>query len=79
MKHAKEMLCFLLKFPKFEVVNWKALVWRTPVWASDLILVPLALATLVPYNFEGILDFCIIYSYSNSPKIWGQFDPRLSN
>ena len=26
MKSAKEMLCYPLKFPKFERVNWKALV-----------------------------------------------------
>ena len=26
MKSAQEMLCYPLKFPKFEVVNWKALV-----------------------------------------------------
>ena len=26
MKYAKEMLCYPLKFPKFEEVNWKALV-----------------------------------------------------
>ena len=26
MKYAREMLCYPLKFPKFEVVNWKALV-----------------------------------------------------
>ena len=41
MKQAEEMLCFPLKFPKFEVVNWKALIWRSPVWESDLILFPL--------------------------------------
>ena len=73
------MLCFPLKFPKFEVVNWKALVWRTPVWASGLILVPLALVTLIPWKIKGFLGFCIIYSYSNFPKTWGQFDPRLAN
>ena len=26
MKYAKEIVCYPLKFPKFEVVNWKALV-----------------------------------------------------
>ena len=26
MKSAKEMLCYPLKFPKFDGVNWKALV-----------------------------------------------------
>ena len=26
MKYARELLCYPLKFPKFEVVNWKALV-----------------------------------------------------
>ena len=26
MKYARKMLCYPLKFPKFEVVDWKALV-----------------------------------------------------
>ena len=26
MKYAREMSCYPLKFPKFEVVNWKALI-----------------------------------------------------